>query len=238
MRFTNLSMVAALAACGGSGDETVEYDAVARMVASTVATPDGGGTLGAVHDAIALAFGGMPVGFTYANGMTSGDHGTVHHEYMMIACRDRENRLLATCDYRTNTATMFATWSGEIHQPGLELASSRQGMWTLSDLQNWLTYSWMPMVTGTSHIQSDGVFDDGASYELTASETETLLATSQIMGGSLHLDLEVTRPGTMASAQIAADVTFDSTATALLVLDDVQHYRVDLTTGLVETATP
>jgi len=210
MRFTKRSTIfatLAVAACGGSNPDAVDYDAVARVVGPTIATSDGGGTLGALHDSLALAFGGMPPGFTYENGMAFGNHGAVHHEYTMIACRDRDDHQLATCNSQTNTAILVATWSGVVHQPALDLTSSRQGMWTLTGLQNWMkAYVWMPTVTGSSEIQCDASFDDGARYEVIAAESETMLATSQLMGGTIHLDLDVTRTGTPASARVRAAV--------------------------------
>jgi len=240
MRFTKYSTIfaaLALAACGDSNPDAVDYDAVARVVGPTIATSDGGGTLGAVHDSLTLAFGGMPAGFTYENGMAFGSHGAVHHEYTMIACRDRDNHLLRTCNSQTNTAILVATWSGVVHLPALDLTTSRQDMWTLTGLQSWMeARAAMPTLTGSSEVRCDATFDGGASYEVIASESESMLATSQLMGGTIHLDLDVTRTGTPAIA-IVAEVTFDSPDSALLVLDETHLYRVDLATGVAERPT-
>src|SRR5215204_2406373 len=90
-----------IAGCGEPVPEQVEYDDVARMVGATIATGDGGATMGAVNDSMMLAFGSMPWGFTNDGGAISGDHGSLAHQYVMVLCRDRQNQILKPCTQMT-----------------------------------------------------------------------------------------------------------------------------------------
>lgn len=216
-----------IAGCGDPIPEPIEYDDVARMVGATIATPDGGATMGTMNDSILLAHGVMPAGFTDENGRIFGDHGALEHQYMMVVCRDRENRVIKPCNQMTDTATLIASWSGTIDRPGLDLNSSRQGMWVLGNLQ-----TWMPTITGSSNLQTEGAID-GRVYQLTATESATMLAPRYMMGGSIHFDVVVTRAAIETS--ISADVVFDNLVhSAALTLDGEYPYRVDLTTGDIE----
>lgn len=219
-----------IAGCGDPVPEQVEYDDVARLVGATIATSDGGATLGAVNDSILLAFGGMPAGFTYENGMAYGDHGALAHQYLMIQCRDREGRLLKPCNQLTNMATLIAAWSGSLDQPEIDLRSNRQGMWTLANLQ-----TWVPTITGSSTLQSEGTVS-GRAYELTATETESMVAPTAMMGGTIHFELAITRVAAEPiDTTMAADIVFDAAMrSASLTLDGEYPYRVDLATGIVE----
>lgn len=222
-----LPFVAALAACGGSEADHVDYDTVAQIVGSTVATPEGGGTVGALRDSIALAFGHAPDGFGDHGGMMGGPHGGMDHEYMMVACRDRDGRLLARCDGTTDTATVIVKWSGDVRQPDFDLASTRQGTWTLGGLQH--MSSWLPTVTGNSQVEGDARFAGDGHYTLSVDETEAMVAPGP---PSMHLDVDVTRGD--AALHVGADVIFDGADLALLALDDMVSYRIDLNTGRVE----
>jgi hypothetical protein len=215
-----------IAGCGDPVPDHTEYHDVARIVGATIATAHGGATMGAVNDSVLLAFGGMPWGFTSEGGTISGDHGALAHRYIMVICRDLHNQVLKPCTQMTNTATMVASWSGSIAGPGLELQSSRQGMWTLANLQ-----TWMPTIIGSSNLQTEGTVG-GRRYELVAAESETMVTPTAMMGGSMHLDVEVTEP---IQLEIAADVVFDNLVrSASLLLDGEYAYRVDLATGAIE----
>lgn len=231
MRVASLStLVATLAACGSEAP-SIDYDPVAAIVGATIATTDGGGTVGAIQDSVVLAFGHMPMGFADEDGMMSGEHGLVHHEYKMIECRDREHRLLERCDITTDTATLISKWSGAVRQPDFDFVSRRQGMWTLSGLQHVMMDSWTPSVDGSAQIEGDAMFAD-AHYVVFAYETETMAAAGPVMGGTMRLGLDVTRGD--AALHVDAVATFDSAEVATLVLDDMVTYRVDLHSGRVE----
>lgn len=220
----------AIAGCGEPAPEHIDYDDVARMVGATIATSDGGATMGAVNDSILLAYGGMPAGFTFEDGAIYGDHGGLEHQYIMVTCRDRENQVIKPCTQMTNTATLIALWSGSIDGPDLDVRSNRRGMWTLDDLQ-----TSMPIITGSSYLQTEGTVR-GRAYELTATESETMITPDYRIGGSIHLDLVVTRIVTDPfEIEIAADIVFDNAMRdASITLDGGHQYRVDLRTGRVE----
>jgi len=206
-----VSCVAFAAACGS---DAIDPDEVAQLVGTTIATPDGGGTVGAVADSLALAFGVMPAGFTDEPGLTSGMHGSIEHRYIMMVCRDRELRVLPTCTTETDSAVLASAWTGEHVQ--------RSGMWSITNLQ-----FWRPAIDGTSELALSG-----NGYEITATETENLLAPRHMIGGTLHLDLEVTHG--VDHATMAADVYFDDTMRSAALLLDGHEYRVDLATGGVD----
>jgi hypothetical protein len=218
-------LLGAVVACGDPEPSAIEYDEVAQIVGAMVATPDGGATVGAIADSLVLARGGMPEGFTYGGGMISGSHGALEHRYMMIQCRDRQDQLQPACTTETNLATVVASWSGTLHQPGVDIRSNRQGMWTLSNLA-----ISMPSITGSSQLQSEATFPSGERYEVTADATEAMLAPSHTMAGTIQLALDVVR-GPMQQ-QIAANLVFEGEAAALR-LDGAHAYRIDLATGRV-----
>jgi len=214
----------ALVAC--SHEVGIEYDDVAKLVGATIATPEGGATLGAVDDSRVLALGGMPAGFVAQPGSIYGNHGTLEHRYMIVQCRDREN-VSITCSSLTRMATLVVTWSGTVQIDDVSIASSRQGMWTLANLDFWL-----PTVTGSSYLQVDGTVGD-RTYAITATETESMLVPNGMMGGTVRLELAVTRA--QASAEMLAEIAFDETRrSASLVLDGNEAYRIDLATGATE----
>jgi hypothetical protein len=215
------------AGCTDPASDQTHYDDIARLVGATLATSDGGATMGAVNDSFLLAHGVMPAGFTDDNGMISGDHGALAHRYVMIVCRDRENRVIKPCNQMTSTATMTAAWSGAISTAGVELVSNRQGMWTLGNLE-----TWMPTLGGSSSLQTEGTVDDRA-YALTATADENMLTPVSMLGGTIHLDAVVTRVADEPfELEVGADIVFDNLLrSAALTLDGAYQYRVDLATG-------
>lgn len=226
MRFHPI-YVLAVVGCREPAAERWQYDDVARLIGATVATSDGGATSGAVTDSLLLARGEMPAGFTLDNGMAYGDHGALHHEYVMIECRDASGAILKPCNQLTDLATVVARWSGILEGPDFSVQTDRQGKWTITGLQRA-----MPAITGTSKLRSLAVVD-GLMYHLDASETEAMLTPTTWRGGALHFDLDIAvamEPATPATADLQFD---DGMATALLVLDGEFRYRIDLATGAI-----
>jgi hypothetical protein len=222
----SILLTCGLVACGGDDlREDIKYDEVAQAVAATVATPERGGTLGAVDDSFALAFGGMPEGFTVERGMASGSHGSLDHRYIMVMCRDTEHRLLPACTIESNTAVLVASWSGRVALSGLELRTDRQGMWTLGNLQDW-----MPTVSGTSVTTTTAVFAGASTgYRITANATENMLAPQDMMGGNIQLELAIERGP--YSATISGEIVFDAIDWSAMLVLDGDSYRIDLGTG-------
>jgi hypothetical protein len=70
---------------------------------------------------------------------------------------------------------------------------------------------------------------------MTAIESETMVTPGYSIGGSIHLDLVVTRVASEETeTTMNADIVFDDTGlTAGLTLDVDFTYRIDLTTGLL-----
>ena len=214
----------ALSGCGdGSG---IESEHVARIVGSTLVTADGGGTLGAVADSLLLASGEMPAGFSYENGIATGLHGSLEHRYMMLECRDRDDQRLPSCSSDTDHAVAYAGWSGEVRLGDLVVQTSRQGMWSFTNLQYWT-----PIVSGASEVVSQATIDD-ASYVVTAQETAGMITPRHMMGGTIDLELAVTRGDSPVT--MTASITFDAIMTSAALVVDGDEFRIDLATGMLE----
>jgi hypothetical protein len=226
MRF--LLVPCGVVACGGNLPAEIQYDEVAQIVGATLATPERGGTLGAVDDSLSLAFGRTPGGFTFDTGMTSGFHGGLEHRYIMVMCGDAESRPMPECTPDSHMAVLVATWSGTIALAGFDVRTERHGMWTLENLQ-----SAMPAINGESETTSTAVpTDNSTSYHVRASAIETMVAPQDMKGGNIQLELDVARG--VFTAAISGEIVFDAIAWSAILVLDGNSYRIDLGTGEID----
>jgi len=210
MRTQALALLLAAAGCTDSASSTVDYDHLASILGASVATPDAGGETGALADSAILARGGLPVGFTDADGVVTGMHDGIRYTYMVF-CQDMAGAA-TTCSPVTGKAFAIAEWSSPTQK--------RAGLWTLEHLQG-STAS----VTGRSALTHTS---DGMNVNDDRNEAFLLdLGTYQPKHGEIATELAITSSdGTLINGAIQ----FNSTRLALISLPG-HVYQVDLDTG-------
>ena len=206
-------LFAALAyGCASESTSPPEYDDLARVLAVTIATPDGGGDVGAASDTATLALGEIPAGFV-GEGIVSGTHFGVDIVYMAV---------------RTAAGTtVIGQWTGDLAMTRWTGTISRNGTWRLVD----------GSLTGTSELELDAMFPNVA-YHISIIETVALaidMTSRSITGGTIRSRVTeshdmVASHGTQSfSDVIDAQVTFDQGI--VLTLDDTHGYMIDPATG-------
>ena len=227
------------AACADSAVTNREYADLARMVGAGLATPDGGGEVGALTDATTLARGGLPAGFTQIASVVQGSHLGMTYRYIAI-CMAASGVVLDRCGPSTDHAVVLASWSGMLQLPELGGRMRRDGIWHLTAVG-----SPMAMVTGTSWLsRQDGSFVDQptVTYRLTDSKDAMMfvdMASGEMVGGGMKIDLVVDRSevadhGTQHwSYDVAVDASFAPDQTVALTLDASHDFVVDLATGML-----
>jgi len=225
-----LPILSLLGACADRAVTRDEYDDVARIVGAHLATPDRGGEVGALADAVTIARGAMPKGFTYdMTGLVTGHHGGLEYRYFVM-CSDAADRP-TMCGPASASALVVASTSGTLAMPDLTTTLRRQTTWHLADLA-----SAMGSAAGTSSLMEQRAELDGHSYAVTDDQEMLLfvdMASHDMMAGGLRANLSVViDPGDAweARPEIVAEVAFAPARTATLLLDGL-HYEVDLTSG-------
>jgi hypothetical protein len=208
------------------------------MVGAGLATPDGGGEMGALTDATTIVRGGMPVGFTRDDIVIRGDHFGVTYRYI-ATCMEASGAVLDRCGSSTDHAVVLASWDGMLQMSGLGGEIHRDGMWNLTGVR-----SPMAIATGTSWLlRNDGHFaaDPWVTYRVTDSQDLMMfvdMASGGMMGGGMKIALDVDRTADADhgpqhwSHEVAVDATF-ADHTLVLTLDGTHGYVVDLATGTV-----
>ncbi len=215
MRTTAIFAVALAAGCAGSASSSVDYDRLAPVIGRSIATPDAGGEVGALADALMIARGGLPVGFDPGDGFVTGAHDGIRYTYAVF-CQDASGATM-TCSPATYRAYAFAQWDS----PALH----RTGMWQLEHLQGA-----MATATGASSLSHDS---DG--FTITDLRHETLgvdLGSYAPVEGTIEASLRVTTDGEPVT--VHASITFTGARMALVIIDG-NTYWLDPTTG---TTTP
>lgn len=213
MRTTAISVLALVGGCADSASSSVDYDRLAPIIGSSIATADTGGEVGALADAVMIARGGLPRGADANGGFVAGLHDGVRYAYAVF-CQDARGAA-TTCSPHTFRAYAFVQWDAA--------AMHRSGMWELEHLQGTSATA-----TGTSdltHLAGD--------YRIADLRQETFtvdLATYQPSRVRIDAALRVTSDGT--PTPVTASVSLDHGRVALLVLDGT-GYSLDLATGTV-----
>lgn len=242
MRTTTLGAVSAClvaAGCASNDIGSTEYDEIAQLVASSVATPDGGGIAGGAADAARLARGEMPPGFAMdpQTGMATGSHHGISCVYMVF-CTDAQGTHMDRCGPAAATATVVGAWQGTLALDTFAGVIDRQATWTLTDMA-----SGRATLAGQSQLVYDVTFAPGFVHAHAAATEDAALAvdlaTGAVTSGTLSSQLRVHRTVDASHGQqiwdhdIGAEVTFAGAGTATLVLDGTRTYTIDLATGAV-----
>lgn len=210
MRTQALALLLAAAGCADSASSDVDYDHLAAMLGTSVATPGAGGETGALADTAIIARGGLPAGFVEEGGVITGMHDGITYTYLVF-CRDLAGAAM-TCTAATGTAFAIAEWSSPTQK--------RAGLWTLEHLQG-ATAS----VTGRSALthttDSMNVNDDRNEAFLLD------LTTYQPQHGDIATELAITSAD---DTVINGAIQFNATRLALISLPN-HVYQVDLDTG-------
>lgn len=229
---------------------TEDYDNTAQVIASSTVMTNGSGGIGAgdiltMVDALHLAVGRPPTDFSYREGKFHCNRMGVDVA-LTVVCKDATGKTQKRCDSKTDKATIQVEWEGKLKAPNFLATVSRAGQWTISGIQ-----SGTASLNGDSHFAVDTTFSSVFHAGITAAMTYDAMAAyndivfttadSQITSGNavFSVDIHNTLTGTAGSAPvdkafaIAATMTFNGGGTALLVLDGVNTYLINLTTGLI-----
>lgn len=227
-----------------------DYDNTAEAIAASTVTKNGSGGVGAgdiltMVDALNLAVGRSPNGFSYHKGKYHCNRMGVDVVLTMI-CKDVNGKTQKRCDSKTDNATIQVEWEGKLKAPNFLATVNRAGQWTISGIQ-----SGTASLNGDSHFAVDTTFssvfhDDvtaAMTYDATASYNNIVFTTvdSQIASGTaaFTVDIHNTLNGTTGSDpvdkafMISAALTFNGGGTALLVLDGINTYLINLMTGVI-----
>lgn len=217
-----------LAACTTSVVTSSEYDDLAAIVGSGVATPERAGDLGVVQDSLMLARGSLPKGFVIdKTGMVFGTRGDIFYRYRVDCLQPWQ---LAACDPPAQSAVVRASWSGDLAMAAFEGAIERSAVLRLDYLA-----TPMASVTGTTELAAQrATFDTGRTYRVSSASELMLFAdmpSQAMMGGAAETALEVDVSGDRYT--VAAELQVTGGPVATLVLDDEHTYLLDLATGAV-----
>ncbi|ACY16736.1 hypothetical protein [Haliangium ochraceum] len=237
------SLALAVSGCGDDGYQPTaeDYDDVATGVGSLVAT----GELASIEDSVAAAQGIVPFGFSAdAEGVVEGSRAGVSYEYE-LACEDASGASLSACDETTDTATIDVEWFGSLDLNIWQFEVSHTGQWSLSGLQS-----------GTVVFSGEGTFDVSSRVQSLDGQRQRAFDLSYAGSYDIRFDLDAdavsegdvqyainaqrraTGPDSEVDAEfdISAEVSFDGSGSASLVLDGSVFYDIDLATGAVTSA--
>lgn len=232
----------AVTGCGQKSDEPTQqdYNDVASSVGAMVA--GGGGELASIEDSVGTATGEIPFGFSSnGSGQIEGERGGLSFLYE-VACTDADGVTMAACDSTTDSASLLVEWGGSYAGDFWQFEISRTGEWSVTGLQSDVAVF---SGEGTFDVSSASQSLDGQrsrSFELSYAGSYDIswdIAEQRVIEGAITYDVHAERhadgPAAEADAvfDIDAEITFDGTGTARLVLDGSQSYDLNLTTGAV-----
>jgi hypothetical protein len=231
------------AGCGADQPTENDYDSVAQALGSVAATSDGGGELGAMFDASAIATGSPGAGISLnASGSFSGNHLGLKYDYR-IACADSAGMALGNCSSASDTADVSVKWSGTLNTAALSGMVSRDGMFKLSGIQSGtVTVAGSSSLAADAHFEAilrDATRDYHLSYNAHYDGVQLQRSPAKMIGGRIRYALEVERKATNGATEssknfeIDADLVFDGTGGAKLTLDGDHHYMINTSSGAV-----
>ena len=238
------SVLALSTACLEDEPTEQDYDDVAQGISAAISDGQGGGDVGSMNDALALAGNLAPDDITATGeGSYQGERAGLTYSYS-VTCRDSADGEAAACDpATTDVAQVVVAWDGSLDLPQYQADASRTGDWTLSNIQS-----------GTAAFNGDGTFSfdsefmslDGnrtRTYQLdyTATYNNVLVDvdTGALSGGTAIFTVDAARTASNqfrdveAEFSIEVDVTFNGDGTATLVLDGGRSYDLELANGTV-----
>lgn len=236
--------VLALAATGcQKSDEPTQQDY--NDVAASVGTLVAGGELTSIQDSVGTAQGNVPVGFTgNGSGQFEGQRGELRYSYE-VTCTGADGVTMAVCDATTDSASLIVDWSGSYDGDYWQFAISRTGEWNVTGLQSDVAVF---TGSGTFDVSSDSQSLDGQrerSFELSYAGSYDIhwdMVAERVIEGTITYDVHAERHVDGAAADrdavfdISAEVIFDGSSTARLVLDGSHSYDINIDTGFVAAA--
>jgi hypothetical protein len=222
-----------VAGCENSSVSNSDYDDLARIVAGSLATPSGGGDVGALADSSALARGILPPGGTRDDiGFVHATHFGLTYRYL-VTCNDARGARLAQCGDATDSADVLASWGGMLQMPSFTGRIARDGAWTIVAVN-----STMAMATGRTWLYESTVKMDSSVIH-TASDRRDLMmfvdmATRNLMGGRMQISVELGGADDDARP-ISVAASFAPDRRAVITLDGTHEYTVDLDSGEIMT---
>lgn len=232
----------AVTGCGQKNDQPTQqdYNDVASSVGALVA--GGGGEIASIEDSVGTATGEIPFGFSAnGSGQIEGTRGGLRFLYEVL-CTDADGVTMAACDSTTDSASLLVEWSGNYDGDFWQFEIARTGEWSVTGLQ-----------TDVAVFSGEGTFDvSSASQSLDGQQSRSFqlayagsydiswdMVAQRVIEGSITYDVHAERhvdgeaEDSDAVFDIEAEITFDGTGTARLVLDGSHSYDLDLSTGVV-----
>lgn len=239
---TSAACLALASACSGDQPTASDYDDVAQALGGLTATENGGGEVGTMRDAAAIASGDPADGLTLqASGGFSGSRLGLQYDYS-VACSDAEGAALPDCGEATDKAEIQVAWSGELKSPRLEASVVRLGELTLTDVQ-----SDTVSIEGESDLEIDARFESlfrdasrayRLAYHAEYAGVKVQRSPARITEGrvsyalAVEREAESSRGDSSASFDIDAELVFGADG-ATLTLDGEHTYAVNQSTGRV-----
>jgi hypothetical protein len=236
--------VLALAATGcQKSDEPTQQDY--NDVAASVGTLVAGGELTSIQDSVGTTQGETPTGLTgNGSGQFEGTRGGLRYSYE-VTCTGADGVTMAVCDATTDSASLIVDWSGNYDGDYWQFEISRNGEWSVTGLQ-----SDVAVFTGegTFDVSSASQSLDGQrqrSFELSYAGSYDIqwdMVAERVIEGTITYDVHAERHVDGAAADrdavfdISAEVTFDGSSIARLVLDGSHSYEINIDTGFVAAA--
>ncbi len=236
-------LATALIGCAQDDNEPTQedYDDVATSVGGLVG--GGSGEVTSFNDGLSTALGTPPAGFSLsANGQIEGERGGLSFSYE-VSCSDASGDLMTLCDDTTDSASLIVDWSGNYDGNLWQFTISRTGDWSITGLQSdAAVFNGQGTFDVTSASQSiDGRVSRTFALSYAASYQDITIdtASENLLGGTIiynvHAERQVDGRNNEREGEfdITAEVSFDDSGVASLVLDGSHSYRINLATGTV-----
>lgn len=224
----------------GSGDDVSDaqkqqdYDDVAGVLGANLS----GGDVRAMADAIAVAYGRVPDGFTFVdNGSTrvlEGMRDGLQLRYETF-CRDAADTIIP-CSETAKHGHVSLSYTGMVAGGSAQMnVVERSADWSVRDL------AIAPRIGGKGTDELSATLSSG-EYTLTVADTFDRVrfqsSGTAPQSGSIELVIDVERTRASASPAnrtfaVNALLEFNGTQSAMLTLDSMNAYMVNLTTGVV-----
>jgi hypothetical protein len=241
-----LACVSLTFAAGCSDEERYsdeDYDDVATAVGALVGT-DSTGETASMEDAVEISTGEMEDDLArMGDGSYEGRRAGLTYSYE-VTCKDASGQEQEACGGDTDSANLVLAWDGHLDLPRYDANVERTGDWTLSGLQS---DSAVFNGTGTFDVETEFTawfrpvsrsfaLDYDASYDNVTFDR----VGRQFTGGMIHYDVNavrtVTHEGDTSETviDVAVDITFTGNGKAVIDVDGVREYDLDLASGVVE----
>jgi hypothetical protein len=236
-----LAALAAVPACASDADvpTQADYDEVAEALAPLVAQDLGaGGTLATVATA---ARGQSVAALRAAAGATAASGASLEWS-IEVECRDATGTVQASCNAETDTALVTAGFDGSLELGTYRASLTANGRWSLAGLQSGPVTATGEQVLGAASSFTSTWRNETRTFDLEVSKSYELsfptLDPRDVRGelsGSVFAHRTRVNPNVDIDKRFDIDVAIELAGdrTAVLVLDGVARYRLDLDTGAI-----